>query len=224
MSGCEGNLRPSPSVYATHLKRGFDVVIASAMLVLLLPVIAIVAVVVRFALGSPVLFRQRRPGRFGLPFVMLKFRTMTEALESAGKLRPDAERLTNVGKVLRRTSLDELPELLNVLAGDMSLVGPRPLLIRYSEHFRGNELLRFAVRPGITGLAQVRGRNDLTWDARIESDVQYVRQCSFICDMKLLAVTAWRVFQTQGVQVDPGAKMLDFDEERKRKYDVGATT
>ena len=198
--------------------------IASVLLVLLLPLIAVVAIVVRFALGSPVLFRQQRPGWFGVPFVMLKFRTMTDALDGNGTLLPDALRLTKFGRFLRRTSLDELPELFNVLKGDMSLVGPRPLLMRYYEHFRGDERLRFSVRPGITGLAQIRGRNDLGWDARIGLDIQYVRQCSFAFDVKLLVLTAWQVIRKEGVQVDPGAMMLDFDEERKGKKNVRAAT
>jgi lipopolysaccharide/colanic/teichoic acid biosynthesis glycosyltransferase len=201
-----------------------DVVVAFVLLVFLLPLIGIVAMIVRITLGSPVLFRQERPGRYGVPFVMLKFRTMTEAPETGGALRPDAERLTKVGKILRRTSLDELPEFLNVLTGDMSLVGPRPLLMRYYENFREDERLRFSVRPGITGLAQVRGRNDLRWDTRIELDLLYVRQCSLTIDVKLLLLTVWRVLRSEGVQSDPGAVMLDFDEERKRKDDVRATT
>jgi lipopolysaccharide/colanic/teichoic acid biosynthesis glycosyltransferase len=177
----------------------------------------VVAVLVRLNLGSPIFFRQQRPGRGGRPFVMIKFRTMTDERDASGALLPDSERLANLGKLLRKTSLDELPEAWNVLRGDMSLVGPRPLLLRYSPYFTDEERARFTIRPGITGLAQISGRNDLDWDARMAADVEYVRKLSVMLDLKILLLTMQRVLTRQGLQVNPGIKMLDFDEERRRR-------
>lgn len=196
-------------------KRALDVAVSGLMLVILSPLLALLWVLVRVKLGSPVLFRQQRPGRFGVPFNICKMRTMTNERDAKGELLPDSVRLTRFGKFLRRTSLDELPELWNVLCGDMSLVGPRPLLMRYYRFFTEPEKVRFFVRPGITGLAQVSGRNDLSWDYRIGLDLDYVGSCSFALDIRILFLTLWRVFQRDGVQIDPGAVMLDFDEERK---------
>ncbi|MBN1640890.1 MAG: sugar transferase, partial [Anaerolineae bacterium] len=154
----------------------------------------------------------------GKPFTLIKFRTMTDARDADGKLRPDAERLTPLGRFLRSTSLDELPELLNVIRGEMSLVGPRPLLMRYDPYFRASERSRFLVRPGITGLAQVSGRNDLPWDERIAADVRYVDECSLGLDLAVLFSTAWQALRREGLRVDPGTNMLDFDEERRREF------
>lgn len=199
------------------IKRLFDLVAASAAVVLLSPLFAILAVLVRIRLGTPVLFRQKRPGRHGAPFEMLKFRTMTDARDGNGELLSDTERLTSFGRWLRNTSLDELPELLNVIRGDMSIVGPRPLLMRYYPWFTDEERARFNVRPGITGLAQISGRNDLPWDKRIAMDVEYVRRRSLVLDLTIIFKTVERIVSREGLQEDPGAVMLDFDEERRRR-------
>jgi sugar transferase EpsL len=196
-----------------------DIAVATVGLILLTPVLLGIALAVRFWLGSPMLFRQSRPGRHGKLFIMLKFRTMTKARDSEGRPLPDGVRLTKLGIFLRRFSLDELPQLWNVLRGDMSLVGPRPLLARYYKYFSPIELTRFNVRPGITGLAQIMGRNDLSWDARLAADVQYVQRISVWSDLGILATTVRRVFSHSGYQDDPGAVMLDFDVARGAQSD-----
>jgi sugar transferase EpsL len=190
---------------------------AITSLVTLSPVLVGIAFLVRLKLGSPVLFRQLRPGKGGVPFLLMKFRTMTDARDAAGQPLPDAGRLTPFGRWLRSTSLDELPELVNVLKGEMSLVGPRPLLMRYYPYFTQAEQARFEVRPGITGPAQISGRNDLPWDSRIEADIRYIRTYSLWLDVKILILTVWRAVTRHGLRVDPGATMIDFDEERKRR-------
>jgi len=184
-------------------------------LVVLSPLILIIAAIVKVFLGSPVLFRQVRPGYKARPFTCLKFRTMSDARDSEGRLLPDADRLTPAGIWIRKFSLDELPQLWNVLRGDMSLVGPRPLLMRYLPYFTENEDARFQAMPGLTGLAQVSGRNNLTWDDRLAMDVNYVNQRSLRLDLKILAMTVLRVVRRDGLQVDPGSAMLDLDEQRK---------
>lgn len=201
------------------LKRLFDIFVSLPLLVLLSPLILGIAVLIRVTMGPPVLFRQVRPGLHGKPFEILKFRTMTDARDLAGNPLPDSERLTRLGRFLRSTSLDELPELLNVLKGDMSLVGPRPLLMKYMPYFTPRERIRFSVRPGMTGLAQVMGRNALTWDERLEFDVQYVENWSFKLDLKILWWTLVAVFRRSGVEVDPRSKMPDLDDERRRRWD-----
>lgn len=203
--------------YCQFGKRVFDLALTIPALIVLSPLFALIAGLVRVKLGAPILFRQQRPGRTSQPFTVYKFRTMTDAQGPTGLVLPDAERLTQFGRWLRSTSLDELPELLNVLKGEMSIVGPRPLLMRYSPYFSDEERLRFTIRPGITGLAQVSGRNDLSWDERCALDVQYVHRCSFLLDVRIMLLTVWRVIDRRGLQVDPGATMLDFDEERRRR-------
>lgn len=204
-------------MYRKGGKRLTDLLVSGAALVILAPVIGLIALLVRLKLGPPIMFRQQRPGLHGKPFTIYKFRTMLDARDANGNLLPDSERLPTFGRKLRSTSLDELPELWNVLRGDMSLVGPRPLLMRYYPYFTDEERARFLVRPGITGLAQVSGRNELNWDLRIASDVRYVRHYSFAADLRILLLTVWRVVARQGLQVDPGASMLDFDEERRQR-------
>jgi sugar transferase EpsL len=196
-------------------KRTFDLLFATAALIALSPLFALVAVVVRIFLGSPVLFRQVRPGYKARPFTCLKFRTMTDKRDAQGQLLSDAERLTPLGRFLRGTSFDELPELINVIRGEMSLVGPRPLLMRYLPYFTDKEHMRFEARPGITGLAQVNGRNDLTWDERLAMDVDYVATRNLLVDLKILLLTLVQVVRHAGVRVDPGGVMLDLDAERK---------
>jgi lipopolysaccharide/colanic/teichoic acid biosynthesis glycosyltransferase len=198
-------------------KRLLDLAVAVVLLSLLSPILIVVAGIVWGKLGSPVLFHQVRPGRGARPFMLVKFRTMRDLRDRDEKLRPDGERLTPLGRFLRKTSLDELPELWNVLKGDMSLVGPRPLLPRYTPYFTEEERLRFTVRPGITGLAQVSGRNELNWDARIAADVEYVRKLSLRLDMHILFLTLKSALMREGLRVDPGAAMLDFDVERRQR-------
>jgi lipopolysaccharide/colanic/teichoic acid biosynthesis glycosyltransferase len=206
-------------IYRKFGKRLVDLVLVIPALVVLSPVLGAVALLVRIKLGQPILFRQLRPGLNGNPFTIYKFRTMTDACDAAGNLLPDSSRLIPFGRFLRSTSLDELPELFNIVKGDMSLVGPRPLLMRYTPYFTEKEQIRFQVRPGITGLAQISGRNDLVWDARIAADVSYVRQYSLALDLSILFKTVGRVVTRQGLQSDPGAAMLDFDVERRLRLD-----
>lgn len=205
-------------MYNPYGKRILDVVIALTGLILTLPVILLIALLVRIFIGTPVLFCQERPGYLGQMFTLCKFRTMTNERDVNGNLLPDTQRLTEFGKFLRKTSLDELPELINVIKGDMSLVGPRPLLERYYPYFTEEEKIRFTMKPGITGLAQVLGRNDLSWDKRIAADIKYIHQCSLSVDMKVLVSTGWSVISSRGLQVDPGSVMLDFDEERRIRF------
>ena len=185
------------------LKRAVDVLGAAALLVVLSPVLATVAVAIRVRMGSPVLHRQVRPGRDGKPFTIVKFRTMTDAHDPDGALLPDSQRLTRLGRWLRRTSLDELPELVNVLAGEMSLVGPRPLLLEYLPLYSLEQARRHEVRPGITGWSQVNGRNALTWDEKLTLDVWYVDHRSLRLDAEILARTVRQVVSGRGVSA-PG--------------------
>ena len=192
------------------LKRVIDVVGASTALVVLSPLLAVVALLVRVRMGTPVLFRQERPGRNGRTFVMTKFRTMTDRRDADGALLPDADRLTALGRWLRRTSVDELPELLNVVHGDMSLVGPRPLLVEYLPLYSDEQARRHEVRPGITGWAQVNGRNAVTWDERFALDVWYVDHRSTRLDVEILAKTVSQVFSGHGVSAPGHATMEPF--------------
>ncbi|GIZ51611.1 sugar transferase [Noviherbaspirillum aridicola] len=198
-----------------RLKRLFDVVAASLALLMLAPLLALLALLVRLDLGAPVLFRQQRPGRDGKPFTMVKFRSMTDARDERGRLLPDGERLTRFGVFLRRSSLDELPELFNVVRGEMSLVGPRPLLMRYTRYFTERERLRLAVRPGITGWAQINGRNETAWDVRLALDVWYVEHRSMRLDLAILLRTLALVLRRQGVVADAGSVMRNLDDERR---------
>ena len=179
-------------------KRSFDLVAASVGLIVLAPVFAAVSFAVWLRMGRPILFRQVRAGRNGKPFRLLKFRTMTNDREPSGELRPDTERLTRLGRFLRSSSLDELPQLVNVITGDLSLVGPRPLPMRYVPRYTSRQNLRHSVRPGITGLAQVNGRNQLDWGPRLELDVSYSERISFWLDMKILAATVREVALRRG--------------------------
>src|SRR5690606_13767263 len=181
------------------IKRSFDIAGSLLGLLLLSPVIAIVAWQVRRNLGAPVFFRQTRPGLNGKPFQMVKFRTMRDAFDEDGKPLPDSERITPFGRFLRSTSLDELPELWNVLKGDMSLVGPRPLLMEYMDYYTEEEMLRHTVRPGVTGLAQISGRNALTWEQKLGLDVEYVRRQNLYLDLKILLMTIKKVFKREDI-------------------------
>lgn len=194
----------------TVSNRVFDLVLSLCAITLLSPLLLVLAVLVRVAHGSPVLFRQRRPGLAGVPFLMYKFRTMTDQRDSRGQLLPDAQRLTRLGRFLRSSSLDELPELLNVLRGEMSLVGPRPLLMQYLDRYTPEQARRHGVRPGITGWAQVNGRNALSWDEKFALDVWYVDHRSLWLDLKILWLTILRVVQRHGVSADGHATMPEF--------------
>lgn len=192
------------------LKRAIDIIVTSAALLLLWPVIVVLAIAVRRYLGTPVLFRQTRIGLNGKPFRIVKFRTMTDQRDAAGELCPDEVRLTRFGKFLRSTSLDELPELLNILRGEMSLVGPRPLLPEYLPLYNARQAKRHEVRPGLTGWAQVNGRNALDWQARLEMDAWYVENRSLLLDLKIICKTALTVIRRHGISSAESATMTPF--------------
>lgn len=192
------------------LKRAFDIAASASALVVLSPVLAITAYKVKKELGSPVLFRQVRPGLHGKPFEMIKFRTMKDATDKEGNALPDSERLTDFGKRLRASSLDELPELWNVLKGDMSLVGPRPLLIEYLPLYNAEQAKRHNVRPGVTGYAQVNGRNSLSWEDKFKLDTWYVEHQSLWLDMKILLKTVIKVIIKDGINQSEEVTMTRF--------------
>ena len=192
------------------LKRAFDIAASASALVVLSPVLAITAYKVKKELGSPVLFRQTRPGLHGKPFEMVKFRTMKDATDKEGNALPDSERLTEFGKKLRASSLDELPELWNVLKGDMSLVGPRPLLMEYLPLYSAEQAKRHNVRPGVTGYAQVNGRNSLSWEDKFKLDTWYVEHQSFLLDLKILLKTVKKVIIKDGISAEGEATMTKF--------------
>lgn len=197
------------------LKRIFDVISAGLAIVLLSPVILVVALLIRRKLGSPIIFRQVRPGLAGKPFEMIKFRTMKDSVDDSGALLPDAERLGPFGRFLRSSSLDELPELWNVLKGEMSLVGPRPLLMEYLPLYSADEFRRHEVRPGITGWAQVNGRNSLGWKEKFELDVWYVENKNFWLDLKILFLTVKKVIKRDGVSAEGEATMFKFKGDQR---------
>jgi lipopolysaccharide/colanic/teichoic acid biosynthesis glycosyltransferase/glycosyltransferase involved in cell wall biosynthesis len=206
--------RPRSRTGRLRIKRLLDVIVSATGLVVLAPVMVLIAIAIRITMGGPVLFRQRRPGLVGIPFTMVKFRTMRCEDAADGSPLPDGARLTPFGTWLRRYSLDELPELWNVLAGDMSLVGPRPLLTRYTPFFTRREQLRLMMRPGITGLAQVHGRNEVDWTRRLAYDVEYVERWGLGLDMRILWQTVGAVLASRGVVPDANTIMLDLDQER----------
>jgi sugar transferase EpsL len=191
-------------------KRVFDVVTASLGLVACAPLVGVVAALVATTMGRPVLFTQERAGKGGRSFLMYKFRTMTEARDATGALLPDENRITALGRVLRATSIDELPELLNVLRGEMSLVGPRPLPIRYLERYSPAHARRHEVKPGITGWAQVNGRNAISWPTKFDLDVWYVDHCSIALDLRILGRTIWTLLRREGINQPGQATMEEF--------------
>lgn len=201
-------------LYRSVLKRGFDLAIALILLTLLAPVMGLVSMLIWLIDGRPVLFWQERPGRYEIPFILYKFRTMRNTRSGENALLSDSERLTRLGRVLRALSLDELPQLWNVVRGDMSLIGPRPLLSRYIPYFTALERTRHLVRPGITGLAQVNGRNNSEWNTRLSFDIEYVNNVSAVLDLKIVFLTVINVFSRTDVVVDPSSEMLDLDKER----------
>lgn len=204
-------------IYARYGKRVCDVVFSGGALVILSPVLAVTAVLVRVKLGKPVIFCQERPGKNEKIFKMYKFRTMTNACDKDGNLLPDEKRLTPFGSLLRKTSLDELPELFNIFKGDMSIVGPRPLLCSYLPYYTEREKKRHSVMPGLTGLAQVNGRNLIAWDDRLELDVQYAEHITFAGDLKIIFQTAVKVFAREGIAVDTAAVEPNLAKEREAR-------
>lgn len=200
-------------IYRNYVKRLLDIVISSVVLVVLSPLYLVLALLVRIKLGSPVLFYQDRPGKDGEIFKMCKFRSMTEKRDENGKLLPDEIRLTRFGKWLRSTSLDELPELLSILKGEMSLVGPRPLLVQYLPLYNERQRHRHDVRPGLTGLAQVNGRNAISWAQKFEYDVEYTEKLSFLLDLKIILKTVENVVKREGIASESSATMECFTGE-----------
>ena len=191
-------------------KRLIDIICSLIGLILFFPILLVVALLIRINLGSPVFFTQTRLGKDGKEFKMIKFRTMKDSLDKFGQLLPDEQRLTKFGKILRSTSLDELPDLINVLKGDMTLVGPRPLLVEYKELYSERQFRRHEVSPGITGWAQINGRNAISWNERFELDVWYVDNISFLLDMKILVMTILKVIKRDGINEQGQASMSKF--------------
>ncbi|NJN15524.1 MAG: sugar transferase [Oscillochloris sp.] len=197
-------------MYRKFGKRLFDIALTLPALLILLPIMLLIATLVRVYLGSGVIFKQQRPGLYGKPFHIIKFRSMNDARDAAGRLLPDSERLTAFGKFLRSTSLDELPELWKVITGEMSLVGPRPLKMEYLNRYTPHQRRRHEVRPGITGWAQVNGRNAISWEERFHLDVWYVENCSLWLDIKILFLTVVKVFKREGISAEGHATMPAF--------------
>ena len=200
---------------APRSKRLFDFSVAFLGIILFSPLLLIVALLVRIFHGTPILFKQQRPGYRGKPFFIYKFRMMTNRVDVQGNLLPDAERLTRLGRFLRATSVDELPELLNVLRGDLSLVGPRPLLMQYLPLYTPEQMRRHDVLPGITGWAQINGRNDISWDEKFRLDLWYVDHWSFGLDLKILWLTLWKVFKREGISQEGEATTKYFTGEEE---------
>ena len=197
-------------MYKNFVKRILDIILSLIALIIFSPLLISTAILVRFKLGSPILFRQARPGKHEKIFHILKFRTMTDEKDKDGNLLPDEIRLTKFGQFLRSTSIDELPELLNILKGDMSVVGPRPLLVQYLSRYNDEQRHRHDVKPGLTGLAQVNGRNGITWEEKFNYDLQYVKNVTFLGDCKIILQTVQKVFQRQGISSATSVTMEEF--------------
>lgn len=198
-------------MYAKYVKRPMDFVLSLIAIICLSPVMAVTAILVRTKLGSPVLFKQQRPGKDEKIFNMYKFRSMTDERDEDGNLLPDEVRLTKFGRALRKTSLDELPELFNILKGDMSIVGPRPLLVAYLPRYNERQKRRHEVRPGLSGLAQINGRNAISWEEKFEWDVTYVDNITFIGDIRIILLTVWKAFvKEEGISAEGQATMEEF--------------
>lgn len=209
-------MKNNNTFYSTQGKRIFDLAFTISAMIMLFPVFLIISLLIRFHLGSPVLFKQTRPGLHGTPFTLFKFRTMTDERDNNGALLPNSHRLSNFGRFLRSTSLDELPELFNVVRGDMSLVGPRPLLMDYLQLYNASEIRRHEVRCGITGLAQIQGRNDLEFKDRFKLDVIYVDNFNFTMDLKIILLTIKKVLKRESIVVDERDLRRRFEESNRK--------
>ena len=221
MTGGAGAPARRPGWWPGRPKRAFDLVVASVGLIVLAPLLSVTALAIRLSLGRPVVFAQRRPGRHARPFTLYKFRTMRAARGPDGEFLPDRERLTRLGRFLRQTSIDELPELINVIRGDMSLVGPRPLLMEYLPRYTREQARRHDVRPGITGWAQLNGRNTLPWERRFALDVWYVEHQSCRLDIRILMLTLWKALAQVGVS-QPGEGTEEHFRGRETAPDIEA--
>ncbi|MBR3636647.1 MAG: sugar transferase [Lachnospiraceae bacterium] len=207
--------------YEAVFKRLIDVVASSLVIILFFWLYLILALIVRIQLGSPVIFTQDRPGKNGKVFKLYKFRSMSDKRDENGELLPDKMRLNKFGRILRSTSLDELPELFNIIKGDMSLVGPRPLLVKYLEHYNAHDMRRHEVRPGLTGLAQVSGRNAMSWKEKFEKDIEYVDNLTFLMDVKVVLLTIKKVFIREGIEFKEGHQpVMDYFEECNQENKV----
>lgn len=207
-------------MYKKYIKRPMDFILSLVTIILLSPIFLIIAVLVRIKLGSPVIFKQKRPGLNEKIFTLYKFRTMTDEKDENGNLLPDVVRLTKFGKILRSTSLDELPELFNILKGDMSIVGPRPLLVQYLPLYNDEQKKRHLVRPGLTGLAQVNGRNSISWEEKFDLDVSYVNNISFLLDCKIILRTIMKVLIREGINSETAATMEPFQGSNNERINI----
>lgn len=207
-------------IYKKYIKRPMDIILSLIALIILSPVMLVIALIIRIRLGSPVIFRQKRPGLNEKIFTLYKFRTMTDQKDENGNLLPDKMRITKLGKFLRSTSLDELPELLNILKGDMSFVGPRPLATIYLPYYNEKEKLRHTVRPGLTGLAQINGRNTLIWEQRFDYDIEYVNNINFLIDIKIIFKTLLKVLRREGVTVRGTTDVVSFHIYRQQQINA----
>lgn len=205
-------------MYAKYIKRILDLILSLMALILLMPLMIIIGILVRINLGSPIIFKQKRPGKNEKTFTLYKFRTMTDKRDIDGNLLPDEYRLTKFGKFLRSTSLDELPELINIIKGDMAIVGPRPLLVEYLPYYTEEEKHRHDVRPGLTGLAQVNGRNLLEWDERLKKDLEYINSISVKNDLFIIFRTIINVIKRKDIAVGREHNILSLNKEREYKY------
>ena len=204
-------------MYKNCFKRVFDFILSLTALIILSPIFLILIIIGTVQMQGNPFFTQERPGRDEKIFKLIKFRSMSNRKDKEGNLLPDEERITNYGEFIRKTSLDELPELFNILKGDMAIVGPRPLLVKYLPYYTEEERLRHSVRPGLTGLAQINGRNNLDWDPRLALDVQYVKNLSLVNDIRILIATVFKVFRREDVATIGNFKVLDLDEARKKQ-------
>lgn len=207
-------------IYEKYIKRILDFTLSLIALICLSPILLIVAILVRLKLGSPIIFKQQRPGKDEKIFTLYKFRTMTNEKDETGNLLPNEDRITKFGRMLRSTSLDELPELVNILKGNMSIIGPRPLVVKYLPYYTEKEHHRHDVRPGLTGLAQVNGRNNATWEERFKNDLEYVENISFFNDVKIILITIKKVIKREDIAVGNEVKLLSLDLYRENKEEI----
>lgn len=204
-------------MYAKYIKRTLDLILSLMALIVLMPLMIIIGILVRINLGSPIIFRQKRPGKNEKIFTLYKFRTMTDKRDIDGNLLPDEYRLTKFGKFLRSTSLDELPELINIIKGDMAIVGPRPLLVEYLPYYTEEEKHRHDVRPGLTGLAQVNGRNAISWEEKLKYDTEYIKEISFYSDLKIIFKTIKKTIKREDIKMGKELQFGRLNVEREKK-------